>query len=415
MKLQPEAPQRPGKRTWPLQRSLLLCISWTMLFCGLPIILGACLPGSKPAGGNGGGNQALPTMASDTPTPAASPTATPKPITLQTTGCPADLNINWDNLVGAQANVSKVQKVICGSLQGSGSVNALIDLRYYSADSRLDFFVYKDLSNNPTKLFTVQGLHNGDAQISPTGTIITAEVGAKDNGQNTPDIFKEYQWMPDNGNFEQVLFPGIYPDVTHYQAEQSQSQLNSSITTGSSRENWRKTFFGVPTMMAKTLFHWSTATITTKTVSYRTATGSYAVAVTNTGPGGGGFIAYMFRLDSNQESNIFEVMKITTLDDATMLSNPATGLQVINPAKIEGTASVSSGVVGRVVIYTDTYSSVGDSGPINGTGSTSFSKAVNYQLNASGLQEGIVIFYSTNQNNMLIVNQVSMAKVLLTS
>src|SRR5205085_12122003 len=125
-----------------------------------------------------------------------------------------------DRLVGTKANVNKVQKVICGPIE-NGALAALVNVRYYSADARLDLYVYDNLSGTPSRRFVVQGLAQGDARISPTSTIITAQ-----NANNDPlgiNLFKEYQW--DGSTFAQIVFPSLFPDVTHYQAEQAQAQV----------------------------------------------------------------------------------------------------------------------------------------------------------------------------------------------
>ena len=77
-------------------------------------------------------------------------------------------------MVGTKAGVNKVQKVTCGTFE-NGVLAALVNVRYYSSDDKMDFYVYDNLSGTPTKRFEVQGLIGGDAQISPTNTIITAE------------------------------------------------------------------------------------------------------------------------------------------------------------------------------------------------------------------------------------------------
>ena len=69
-------------------------------------------------------------------------------ITLQVVGCPA-LSINWDSLIGTHTNVNKVQKVTCGSLEGNGLLQALVNVRYYTPGAKLDFYVYDNLSGTP--------------------------------------------------------------------------------------------------------------------------------------------------------------------------------------------------------------------------------------------------------------------------
>jgi len=42
----------------------------------------------------------------------------------------------------------------------------------------------------------------------------------------TVDLFREFQWSAGAGTFVQVAFPGIYPDLTRYQAETDQALVS---------------------------------------------------------------------------------------------------------------------------------------------------------------------------------------------
>jgi hypothetical protein len=62
------------------------------------------------------------------------------------------------------------------------------------------------------------------------------------------------------------------------------------------------------------------------------------------------------------------------------------------------------------------YTAVGTSGAIPSpasSGYVQFTDSVSYDLNTQGLQEGAVAFYSTDQNNIALTNQVVMIKVFL--
>lgn len=384
----------------------------TVLFlcslCILMIVLGGC---AKVPSKKGGGATLTPTTVASVSTP----TPTPKPpvITLQVVGCPATLTLNWDTLVGAQANVNKVQKVTCGSLKGAGSFEALVNVRYYTPDAKLDYYVYDNLYGTPTSIFNMRGLLNGDAQISPAGSIMTAEVGVGDAIKGKPDVFKDYRW---NGStFAQTLFPGIYPDMTYYQAEQDQAQVNAEIAAGSKQDLWKNGFFGPPGYLARTVFHWTNIDI--KTVRFRSSTSTYIVAVYNLGPGGGGFIASMFHLDGS-EANIFEIMQLTSIDGTALIATPTAGLQLSHPVNVNGSSVANGNVLGKIVLYNDTFTTVGTSGDIPSTatsGYNNFAKSFDYHLNSSGVQEAVLVFYVTNQNNTNLSNQVIMVKIFLAS
>jgi hypothetical protein len=343
-----------------------------------------------------------------------SPTPTPAPpiITLRVVNCPAGLSsLNWDGLVGTRPRVDKVQQVMCGSLEGPGTLEALIDVRYYSTDAKLDYYVYDNVFATPSRTFSGQGLLEGDAQISPAGTVMTAEIGPGDTLKGKPDVFREYRWQ--SGTFAQVLFPGMYPDMTHYQAEQDQAQLSAELAAGNKRDAWKSTLLGPAAHLATTIFHWTN--IHTSTVNFSNHDGLYIVAATNLGQGGGGFVARMVHLDYNI-LNIFEITLVTSFEGNITISAPVTATQVGSPISVSVSTLAGGSILGKVVVYSDTYIAVGDSGDIHGpapSGYVNFTRAVSYQLNSSGVQEGAVAFYQTNQNNSNASNQVIMIKVLL--
>src|SRR2546426_8671269 len=98
------------------------------LLCFLMILLSACTsPFFTPSQS---GNNETPTLTnSPTPSVSATPSVKPPTITLQVVGCPT-LSINWDSLIGTHVNVNKVQKVTCANLEGNGSLQALVNVRY---------------------------------------------------------------------------------------------------------------------------------------------------------------------------------------------------------------------------------------------------------------------------------------------
>ncbi|MFL5694511.1 MAG: hypothetical protein ACJ795_22175 [Ktedonobacteraceae bacterium] len=387
----------------------LLYVSVALLLCTILLISCAKQPAKTGAGAQAEVTVLPSRVVSPTPPTALSPTPN---ITLKVINCPSSLSsLKWDKLVGTKTNVNKVQQVMCGSLESYGSLEALINVRYYSADSKLDFYIYDNLFGTPVRAFSMQGLLNGDAQISPTGTIMTAEVGSGDSIKGSPDVFKEYQWQ--SGTFEQVLFPGIYPDMTYYQAERDQAQLNAELAAGNKRNAWKATFNGVANNLATKIFHWTD--VHTSTVQYSVHDGIYIASVSNLGPGGGGFVARMFHLDNNTY-NIYEIMQVTSIDGNVILNSPTTGAQVTSPISMSGSAPASGSILGRLVIYSDTYTTIGSSVDIHSpasSGYVNFTQSVPYQLNSSGVQEGVAAFYETNQNNANASNQVVMIKVFL--
>src|SRR6266487_3144525 len=103
--------------------------------------------------------------------------------------------------------------------------------------------------------------------------------------------------------------------------------------------------------------------------------------------------------------------RVSSIDGTALLNSPANGLTqpVTSPIKVSSSYQSSGTILGRVAIYSDTYVLVGDTNAIHGsapTGSVSFAPSVTYHLETRGLQEGLVAFYVTNQNNIVTSNQV---------
>ncbi|MDQ6645293.1 MAG: hypothetical protein M3Y76_12665, partial [Chloroflexota bacterium] len=89
-----------------------------------------------------------------------------------------------------------------------------------------------------------------------------------------------------------------------------------------------------------------------------------------------------------------------------------------SPVKVSGSYNSTGTILGRAALYDDTYVLLGDTGATHGSASTglvTFAPTVSYKLDARGLQEGIVAFYVTNQNNIALSNQVILLKVFFSS
>ena len=381
----------------------------------LSVLLGACSnPFAQPAQGG------APTTITPGPTQAvASPTPTvpPRVITLHmSSSCPSYVvSTNWDKELNTNPAVDKVELVNCGSLEGAGSLEAVVGVGYITPDAKLDVYVFDNLtSSKPTVTFKVTGLIDGDAQVSPTGTLMTAEIGLHGVAAKNQNLFKEYQWS--GSSFVQVLFPYLYPDMTHYQAEQDNTLFTTEVAANQKADLWKTSGTGEASFLAVSIFRWSPSYVKPTVLKFDTNADTIIVQVNNTGPGGGGFIATLHHLDGNTH-NILEITSVTPLDTNTNLSSPAAGAQVKSPLSVAGTAQKGTSVLGEVVVYDDTYVQAGTSGPIASTGSGygNFSQAISYTLNAPGVQEGVVVLMTTTQNNMALTSQIVMVKVFLSA
>src|SRR6266567_5481865 len=192
------------------------------------------------SGNSGSSNSSTPTASSSVATTStATPGSTPQ-VKLGTQPCPDAVKAPsyWDPIVGTQSGVSQVGRVTCANLIGQPSLQALILVGYQGTGMVVDAYVYNNITNpRPTQIFKLQSLYKGDALISAYNTVITAEVDhessinkGQPNARLTIDLYREFKWSDGAGTLVPVTFPGIYPDLTRYQAENDQAQVNQGQT-----------------------------------------------------------------------------------------------------------------------------------------------------------------------------------------
>ena len=140
------------------------------------------------------------------------------------------------------------------------------------------------------------------------------------------------------------------------------------------------------------------------------------ITVTNLAAGGGGFVAVVHHLDE-VPTNIFEIEQVTSINGSAGISNVAAYARLSSPVSVSGGALASGSILGQVVLYDDTYTTVGSSGAIKSsaaTGYVQFTVSISYHL-TPGLEEGIVAFFPTSQNNTALTNQAVLVKVFFSA
>src|SRR5260221_1381067 len=185
--------------------------------------------------GTTGNSGPTPTAHGTTTGGGTTPAATPG-IGLGSQPCPAAVKTPayWDPIIPTQNGVTKVESVTCGNLVGNPTLQALVTVRYDGTGAILDVYVYTKITDpRPTQIFKLQSLSDGAAKISEYNTVLTAEVdqhsslnAGKDSASYTRDLFREFKWSDSVGTLVPVSFPGMYPDLTRYQAEMDQAQVN---------------------------------------------------------------------------------------------------------------------------------------------------------------------------------------------
>ena len=304
----------------------------------------------------------------------------------------------WDPIVGTQTNVSKVESVSCANLEGSSSLQALITVRYDGTGQVLDVYVYNNITDpNPTQIFKLQNLYKGNARISGYNTLLTAEVDqdssvnkhVSSNATLTQDLFREFKWSDGAGTLIPVTFPGIFPDLTRYQAETAQAQVNQG------HQPWRLSAIQTAQALAANLLHWIPSAPATLLSGGGNSDLNAVVTVKSTNPGSATITVTLSRLEGNSKGNIWEATSVTSPD--LSISIPQDRDLLTNPITVKGTGNAFEGRVGKVIVLDHLYTDIGHAEAIGvaGNGSTTFSMSVTYNSTfKSGLQEGVVALYS---------------------
>ena len=309
----------------------------------------------------------------------------------------------WDPIVGTQANVSKVESVSCANLVGSSSLQALITVRYDGTGQILDVYVYNNITDpSPTQIFKLQNLYKGDVKVSAYNTLLTAEVDhnsslnkhVSSNAALTQDLFREFQWSDGAGTLIPVAFPGIFPDLTRYQAETAQAQVNQG------HQPWRLSAIQTAQALAANLLHWSPSAPATLLSVGGNSDLNAVVTVKSTNTGSTTITATLSRLEGNSKGNIWEATSVTSPD--LSISIPQDRDLLTNPITVKGTGNAFEGRVGKVIVLDHLYTDIGhtEATGATGDGSTTFSTSVTYNSTfKSGIQEGVVALYSYNNTD----------------
>ena len=181
----------------------------------------------------------------------------------QVQSCPAPVGnpAYWNTLVGVQPGITKVEHVSCATLLGNSSVQALITVRHAGKSALLDAYVYTSITGpSPTRLFSLQGLYDGEAKLSHYKTVISAEINQKSTAPlgSKPNLFREFKWAEAAGTLVPTHFPGFYPDMTRYQAEDDQVWVRAG------HDSWKNDAKSVAKGVATKLLHWSPAAQVTR-------------------------------------------------------------------------------------------------------------------------------------------------------
>jgi hypothetical protein len=332
--------------------------------------------------------------------------------------CPAAVSSTtyWDPIVPTQTDINHVAQVTCAHLLGNSSIQALITVQATGPGAPLDVYVYDHITTpNPNRIFLLQDLYKGEAKISGYDTLMTGEVNQnslanKNQSSNnmTVDLYREFQWSPDANTLVPVAFPGFFPDMTRYQAENDQQQVNQG------HEPWKLSATSVAHAFATdtTFLSWPPDTRTTVISGGGKSDTNAVIAVKNSGPGNRVIDVKMSRLEG-KTNGIWIVTGASSPNFA--INTPANNDRINSPITVKGTGIAFEGHIGKLMVLDSHYNQIGQSNVpgTNGNGTSSFSTKLSFNSTfKNGLEEGLIELYGYSNADGSIANA-AMSKVML--
>jgi hypothetical protein len=390
-------------------------------FIGTGLVLIFLIPALAACGSVSSDTHAVATPASPvgtTSTQNVTPSATPKVI-LGVQPCPGNTGdpAYWMHIISTNIDNEHVEGVSCANLMGTPSLQALVTDRRSDPGRSLDVYVFNNITAaSPSQIFHTFGLVQGQAKISGYNTVLTAqadELSTLNTGKPvsamTADLFREFKWSDSANTLVQTVFPGIFPDLTRYQAEADQASVNQG------HQPWKLSATMVAGTLAASLLNWSPNSTTTLLSGGGAHDVSAVVQVRSTEIVSGYIKVTLSRLEGNTNGGIWEAISVTS--DGMSLTSPASHAILSSPSSVQGTGNAFEGVIGQVMVLDHLYNTIGKTSAIGavGNGPTSFSTSLTYQTTfPAGIQEGLLVVYAHSNANGSIAAAV-VEKILVSS
>lgn len=331
--------------------------------------------------------------------------------------CPGDTGnpAYWNPFINPQSGAYKVESVSCANIVGDAALQAMVTVRHSNDGSTLDVYVFDNITSaTPTRLFVLFGPVQGRAKISGYNTVLTAqadELSALNMGKAvsamTADLYREFKWSASKGTLVQTVFPGIFPDLTRFQAETDQAAVNKG------HDPWKLSATMVAKTLAVSLLNWPANSTTTLLSGGGAHDVGAVVRVRSSYVVAGSITVTLSRLEGNTSGGIWEAIAVAAA--GTSISSPVPFDQLVNPVQVKGTGSAFEGQIGQVIVLDHLYNSLGQASATGaiGNGQTTFTTLVHYQSTfPAGIQEGVLVLSVPSNANGSIAAAI-MVKVLV--
>jgi hypothetical protein len=328
--------------------------------------------------------------------------ATAASIQLGSQPCPAAVQsaAHWATIMGTSAT-QKVEGVLCGYLMGVPTLQAVVKVRYRGTASLLDIAVYAHIaSTNPSRIFSLKGLPHGDVGISNYNTLLTGEIDPQSGqqAQVQQDLYREFRWSDGAGTLVQIAFPGLFPDLTRYQAEFEQGEVN----TGQGLQQWRLSAVTTAQNFAEFVLGWDPNTPTTVLSGGGTHDAKALILVKNASVGGATIKLSLSRLELNTNGGIWEVTDVAT--DGMAIASPQNAQQMTSPMQVKWVETAFAGKPTTIMVFDHDRTEIGQATvtQASGIGKTHIATSISFSSSFQGeTQEGIIALYAYTGNHVI--------------
>lgn len=326
--------------------------------------------------------------------------------------CPASVQAvdHWNAIVES-SSTTMVEGVICGYLMGIPSLQAVVKIDHTNTKFLLDVDVFTAITSaKPTRIFALNGLVQGDVNISNYNTLLTAQIDPNSSvnkghpvAQQLVDLYREFKWSDKAGTLVPVAFPGLFPDTSRYQAEFEQYEVNN----GQGYQQWRLSATTTAQNFAEFVLKWDPNTPATVLSGGGTNDTRAVVLVKNPAAGGAGIRLSLSRLELNANGGIWEVTDVAT--NGITVASPQDWQQLSNPAQVTGTNTAFTGKPATIIIEDHDRAAIGQAAL---TEKSAFTERIPYLSTfQDGTQEGILAVFTYNESHVVV--GAVMVKVLL--
>ncbi|MGZ3625511.1 MAG: hypothetical protein ACXVCM_07305 [Ktedonobacteraceae bacterium] len=335
-------------------------------------------------------------------------TVTPSGILFGSQPCPSAVQsgAHWEMILGISA-AQKVEGVMCGYLMGVPSLQAVVMVRYGGTASLLDINVYTNImSTHPPRIFRLQGLPHGDVSISNYNTLLVGEIELKTGQQSgvsttqvQQDLYREFKWSDGAGTLVQIAFPGLYPDLTRYQAEFEQRQVN----TGQGYQQWRLSAVTTAQYFAEFVLRWDSNTPTTVISGGGTHDAKAIILLKNASAGSATIQLSLSRLELNTNGGIWEVTDVAT--NGMTIASPQNAQQLTSPIQVKGVNTAFAGKSTTITVFDHDLTEIGQAAvnQSNSSSKSNIATSISFSSNFQGeTQEGIIALYAYTGNHIIV-------------